>query len=379
MPLRRTELAASSVLGRRDTTYGLFGNVTESEAEDAKYVLDEILVSGYQNIVVSMLFTLLTLAFFMTVRYLLADGMRRRSNKWMLAALTLMYGCAVVSYSFNLLGFRLRVKAATSNFTGRYIEHTSNLEAATDIGQYILQGLSILCGDLVILWRTAVVWHNSAVMRRLNYAFFILIILTWIAGVAILATFGLQFLLIPLALSLTVNIWSTAAIGYKTWHRRRMLRQQIFMAGRSSVSAVEGALAVLTETGIVYTALWVIYVSIIAAYFFSPTAYEEIALDRGFQWTWMIMSMLIPLYPTSLILLIARHKTPLSETLTSIDVSTAVATSSTASSTAEDVELQAVPDPDDKIGDAYYDPYAGAAPAVPDARTSLRLEPNRRR
>lgn len=29
------------------------------------------------------------------------------------------------------------------------------------------------------------------------------------------------------------------------------------MAGRASISAVERALAVLTETGIVYTALWV--------------------------------------------------------------------------------------------------------------------------
>ena len=93
--------------------------------------------------------------------------------------------------------------------------------------------LQILCGDLVILWRTAVVWHNSVIMRRLNYAFLVLIIrgyfpcptvtlltaplVTWAAGVALLAIFGLRFLLLPLALSLTVNLWSTAAIGYKTW------------------------------------------------------------------------------------------------------------------------------------------------------------------
>lgn len=40
---------------------------------------------------------------------------------------------------------------------------------------------------------------------------------TWIAGITILAMFGIQFALIPLALSLSINIWSTAAIGYKTW------------------------------------------------------------------------------------------------------------------------------------------------------------------
>ncbi|KZV70830.1 hypothetical protein PENSPDRAFT_430354 [Peniophora sp. CONT] len=170
-----------------------------------------------------------------------------------------------------------------------------------------------------------------------------------------------------------------------------MLRQHIFMAGRTHVSTVERALAVLTETGIVYTALWVIYVAVVAVYFFSPNGTTDIQLDRGFQWTWMVMSMLIvrhslvysyhsslhplkqPLYPTSLILLIARHKTPLTETLTSIDVSTAVATSSSGS-TADDVELHAMPDPDVKTGDDYYDPYA----AGPNPRPSVRLEPNRR-
>ena len=42
---------------RRDTTYyGLFGNMTESEANYVDYQMDEILVAGYQIIVVSLLF-----------------------------------------------------------------------------------------------------------------------------------------------------------------------------------------------------------------------------------------------------------------------------------------------------------------------------------
>ncbi|KZV70829.1 hypothetical protein PENSPDRAFT_430315 [Peniophora sp. CONT] len=218
MPPSHVKLATSPVLSRRDTTYnGLFGNVSDVDATAAKMWMDEILVSGFQNIVVSILFAFLTIAFFLTVRYLLADGMRRRSNKWMLAALTFMYGCAVISYAFDLLGFRIRITATTALFTGRQDSRTSALASATDIGQYILQGVNILAGDLVILWRTSVVWHNSVVMRRVNFLFLILIILTWIAGIAILATFGIQFLLIPLALSLSVNLWSAGAIGYKTW------------------------------------------------------------------------------------------------------------------------------------------------------------------
>ena len=44
-------------MNRRDTTYyGLFGNITESEANYVDYQLDEILVAGDQNVVVSILF-----------------------------------------------------------------------------------------------------------------------------------------------------------------------------------------------------------------------------------------------------------------------------------------------------------------------------------
>ena len=61
----------------------------------------------------------------------------------MLAALTFMYGCAVVSYAFDLLGFRLRIEGTTTLFTGRYDGDSGLLEAVANTGQYILQGLSV--------------------------------------------------------------------------------------------------------------------------------------------------------------------------------------------------------------------------------------------
>ena len=86
-----------------------------------------------------------------------------------------------------------------------------------------------------------------------------------------------------------------------------------------------------------------------------------------------------PLYPTLLILLIARHKTPLTETLTSIDVTTAEPISPS-DSVVDIVELQAVPDPIEKVGDELYDPYVDITASSPGASSqrSFRLEPNRR-
>ena len=37
----------------------------------------------------------------------------------------------------------------------------------------------------------------------------------------------------------------------------------------------------------------VVYVAVVASYFFGNAAVDDIALDRGFQWIWMVMSMLI--------------------------------------------------------------------------------------
>ncbi|VDC05200.1 unnamed protein product [Peniophora sp. CBMAI 1063] len=380
MPPNAFTAGPSGALDKRTTFYGLFGNVSDGVAAIAANDMDVILQDGYMSVVMSILFTFLSIVFFTALRHLLKDGLRSRPNKWMLAALTIMYGCATVSYAFELLTFSQDVKFTTEDFTGRYDTSNSNIASIASIGQYVIQGVSVLCGDLVILWRTGVVWHNSTVIRRLNLLFLILVILTWIAGIAILAMFGIQFALIPLALSLSINLWSTGAIGYKTWHRRNMLRRQIFMAGRSSGSAVEGALAVLTETGIAYTVLWIIYVAVVASFFFGPRSFDDVALDQGFQWFWIIMNMLIPLYPTLLILLIARRITPLTETLTSIDASTV--DSSPTSSIVDVIPLQETSRPDDKIGDDLYDPYVAitgsSSSSAGTPRGSFRLEPNRR-
>lgn len=44
------------VLSRRDITHGLFGNVSDADASLAESLMDEILVMGYQNVVVAILF-----------------------------------------------------------------------------------------------------------------------------------------------------------------------------------------------------------------------------------------------------------------------------------------------------------------------------------
>ena len=96
----------------------------------------------------------------------------------------------------------------------------------------------------------------------------------------------------------------------------------------------------------------------------------------------LIAPHLQPLYPTLLILLVARHKTPLTETLTSIDIDVgfdAPTSPRWASSTTDDVELRVAPDSVGKFGDERYDLYAGSTVTSPRARSpSVRLEPNRR-
>ena len=89
----------------------------------------------------------------------------------------------------------------------------------------------------------------------------------------------------------------------------------------------------------------------------------------------LTQSILQPLYPTLLILLIARHKTPLTQTLTSIDVDFGSPPPTRSASIAtEEVELNSAPNNTAKTGNEYYGSYADDGPA----RSSVRLEPNRR-
>lgn len=72
-----------------------------------------------------------------------ADGMRRRSNKWMLAAITLMYVCAVIGFALDLVAINVRVNATTFGFTGRYDSDSGFLAGATDVAQYSVQGVNV--------------------------------------------------------------------------------------------------------------------------------------------------------------------------------------------------------------------------------------------
>ncbi|VDB97471.1 unnamed protein product [Peniophora sp. CBMAI 1063] len=345
-------------LDKRDTYYGIFNNVSDDDAALVEAIVDDLLIDGYMVAVMSLLFAFYSVVFFAAMRHLVKDGLRSRPNRSMLAALTFMYGAACVTYAFELLYLRQLAKATIVDFTGRIGLFDSNITTVARVGQFVVQGLSVLCGDLVILWRTAVVWHNSVIIRRVNWIFMIFVVVTWIAGIAILLKSGTQFVLIPLALSLSVNIWSTVAIGYKTWHRRRMVSRHVFMAGRYSGSAaIERALVVLTETGLAYTVLWIVYVAVAASYYFGPrsNSFDEVdlTLEASFNWLRLIMNMLIPIYPTLLILLVARRTTPLTETLTSIDVDAVAVASSSRGSVVDTVPLQDVPDPEDKLDGGF--------------------------
>ena len=70
------------------------------------------------------------------------DGMRRRSNRWMLAALTLMYIVSVVSYAFELISQREYIRQTTGAFTGQDT-YDGGLANVVDAGQYVLQDINV--------------------------------------------------------------------------------------------------------------------------------------------------------------------------------------------------------------------------------------------
>ncbi|VDB98668.1 unnamed protein product [Peniophora sp. CBMAI 1063] len=189
---------------------------------------------------------------------------------------------------------------------------------------------TVVLGDAIILGRAAVICAWPRWARLLCAVVIISQEASWIAG----TLRGYQ--LVAEVLSLTISLAATIAISTRTWQHRMMLRKKIAMVSRRS--ALESILTILTETGIVYTALWAVY---IPSHLSNPVVYRAVMND--------VMTIAAPLYPTLIVIVVARHKSELENQLTSIEPLTV--------SDSERLDLLPQEDNMDNRGLAEFNPY----------------------
>ncbi|KZV70860.1 hypothetical protein PENSPDRAFT_685141 [Peniophora sp. CONT] len=250
---------------------------------------------AFSTLLLSVLYCALTITFCMAASSLRKNGLRSMSNKLYMCAISAMFGLTtmyvVVVVAQFWVVFDVRADNTTLRGVGSWLES-------------VVFAVNVVIGDAIILWRALVIWRWS---RPLVYISGILLLETaalWLYAV-IKPQANASFVSIPA--SMVTSLWATGAISMKAWQRRRMLHKKVAIVSRGSV--LENVLAMLTESGVVFTLLWVLY--FVSNFVTSSQAFYPTMT--------VVMTIAAPLYPIIIIILVARQRTPLCDELTSIE------------------------------------------------------------
>ncbi|KAJ7659482.1 hypothetical protein B0H17DRAFT_1212876 [Mycena rosella] len=202
-------------------------------------------------------------------------------------------------------------------------DHSKRLKinTALRISQAITNNISVMLSDTVVCWRVyilyerskGVLWTALALLSALFSALF-LCNLTQI-GIGFPAVRSLHRLapgelvidIIALALCALINMWATSMIGYRAWRCRQEIRR--YLKGTDGRVLAESILTLFAESGVVYTALWIVKNTIILPTV-ENTAYTYYATVVMYQMTGM--------YPTLIIVLVALKNSHLEHQFTEL-------------------------------------------------------------
>ncbi|KAI5827198.1 hypothetical protein K523DRAFT_330577 [Schizophyllum commune Tattone D] len=196
---------------------------------------------------------------------------RRTSNGYFLLIITTLL--FVVSTVWFMVNFHLEIAVALAAFRPDVYDILRHVAAPL----LVIVRINHVLSDVVVVWRAWILWPRS---RRVRVVLIGAIVCTaagsiaelaysytkfgWMAYAANLpkqsANYSRAFLtILPVILT---NILSTALVGYKVWEYRRNVKSSL---GGVAQTRVEKILLLLVESGVIYSAIWVIYLAVVLA------------------------------------------------------------------------------------------------------------------
>ncbi|KAI0753972.1 hypothetical protein C8Q80DRAFT_1116841 [Daedaleopsis nitida] len=212
---------------------------------------------------------------------LCGKGLARRATAILLSAVFVLYASTTVFWGAALnrnLVYTREAAAAADAVSSCDVQallnpvRTSAVNDRMSCVQTATLTINILVGDAVVWWRASLIWTG-----RSRYAIFALCSALLLATFAISVAdtcgscnldlvreesgYGQLFAgdklgAVASILSLVTNVVATLLTAYKAWTHARLLRNY-FSAG-SMMTNVERILILLTETGLVYSGIWVV-------------------------------------------------------------------------------------------------------------------------
>ncbi|KAM5540743.1 hypothetical protein V8D89_005576 [Ganoderma adspersum] len=267
----------------------------------------------------SLSFGILTILVGTSVYFLISRGSAAQTNGRILLLGTILLYMTTATYMAALIWFwknrNYFVERANDGLFSPFFDGEADsaaLKRAVRQQSWLLTvalGGNFAIGDAIVWWRACVIWQHKVVtcigpLLRVPNGFD-LNIMYGSSG------FGPA----SLVLSFTTNILATSLIGYKAWEQRQLLKQHF--AEARATSRVLKALALLTESGCMYSALLVLilaFILFIAYHADPPTtkggpnyAFEVIAND--FEYGCLVP--LVAIYPTTIIAIVALKQSPI--------------------------------------------------------------------
>ncbi|KAF5343455.1 hypothetical protein D9758_011842 [Tetrapyrgos nigripes] len=180
---------------------------------------------------------------------------------------------------------------------------TRELNLELRLASNVLMRFNFLLGDVIVVWRTWVVWpHNIKIKLLLTFCMLGTIgaiigngtkaALDLVRQTPESATYSLVMTLPPLITNLT----ATLLIALKVWEYRRNIKSSISSA--KSTTRIEQMLMLLVESGLIYTAVWLLI--LIAGFDVMTSANNILILG--------IAVSLTGIYPTFIVIMVSLEK-----------------------------------------------------------------------
>ncbi|KAI3606444.1 hypothetical protein WG66_009617 [Moniliophthora roreri] len=273
-------------------------------AKASTHYLTQSQVAAIQHVIVRigcefLFFGIHALLFIISTFLLFRKGIRTNARLLLLLLTSTMF---LSSLGVIIIDMIMCLRQVTSY--GQNAPTTRELNLELRLASNVLMRFNFLLGDVIVVWRTWVVWWDNLRVKML-LAFCMLGTLGAIVGNGTKAaldfvretpapnTYSLVMTLPPLV----TNITATSLIALKVWEYRRSIKSSISSA--RSTTRAEQILVLLIESGFLYCGIWLLI--LIAGLDVMTPAVNTLILG--------IAVSLTGIYPIFIIIMVSLEKT----------------------------------------------------------------------
>ncbi|KAI0809104.1 hypothetical protein BC629DRAFT_1482011 [Irpex lacteus] len=111
--------------------------------------------------------------------------------------------------------------------------------------------VNVILSDALVLYRARVIWPRNIVVQLVSSLLFL-----WLLEKSAECNFCNSNGVPVIGVSFILNLWATFLIGYKAWEHKQVIKSYLTKGNTRTRS--EKVLGLLIDTGLLYSALWVI-------------------------------------------------------------------------------------------------------------------------